>query len=103
MISGGVFVASGSTLTIEAGTTVKADSDVIFLSIMQGGMINACGTASAPITFEPVNANPAPGDWGGIIINGYATINAGSTAEGEGGTGTYGGNMTQITLVLCVT
>jgi len=93
LISGGVFVASGVTLTIEEGTTVNTadDGTVPFLSVSQGGMINACGTASAPIVFTPVSATPAAGDWGGIILNGYAPINTGATAEGEGGTGTYGG------------
>lgn len=93
LLSGGVFVNDGVTLTIEAGTTVHTadDGTVPFLSIQQGGMINACGTASAPIVFTPVADNPAPGAWGGIILNGYAEINVGATAEGEGNTGTYGG------------
>ena len=93
LLSGGVFVAEGATLTIEAGTTIKADGDAVsFLSIAQGGKIMAEGTATEPIVFTSVKATPAPGDWGGIIINGHATINvAGGTAEGEGGTGVYGG------------
>lgn len=94
LLSGGVFVTSGATLTIEAGTTVKAadDGTTPFLSIAQGGKINACGTASSPIVFTPVADSPAPGAWGGIILNGYAPINTGLTAQGEGGTGTYGGS-----------
>ena len=93
LLSGGVFVATGVTLTIEAGTTVNTadDGTVPFLSVSQGGMINACGTAAAPIIFTPASSTPAAGDWGGIIVNGYAPINTGATAEGEGGTGTYGG------------
>ena len=93
IISGGTFVDAGATLTIEAGTTVNTadDGTVPFLSIAQGAKINACGTASAPIVFTPVSSTPAAGDWGGIILNGYAPINTGATAEGEGGTGTYGG------------
>jgi len=93
LLSGGVFVNAGVTLTIEAGTTVKTadDGTVPFLSVSQGGMINACGTATDPIVFTPVSATPAAGDWGGIILNGYAPINTGATAEGEGGTGIYGG------------
>lgn len=93
LLSGGVFVNDGVTLTIEAGTTVNTadDGTTPFLSVQQGGMINACGTATAPIIFTPVADNPAPGAWGGIILNGYAEINVGATAEGEGNTGTYGG------------
>lgn len=95
LLSGGVFVKDGSTLTIDAGTTIKAADDgaTAFLSILQGGKIMAHGTATDPIVFTTVKANPAPGDWGGIILNGRAKINVtGGTAEGEGGTGTYGGN-----------
>lgn len=94
LISGGVFVDNGVTLTIDAGTTIKTANDgtTPFLSIKQGGKITACGTSSSPIIFTPVSSTPMPGDWGGIILNGYASINTGTTAEGEGGTGTYGGN-----------
>ncbi len=95
LLSGGVFVKKGSTLTIEAGTIIKAADDgaTAFLAVAQGGKINAVGTAQDPIKFTTVKSNPLPGDWGGIIINGYGKINvAGGSAEGEGGTGTYGGN-----------
>ena len=95
MLSGGVFVEDGATLTIEAGTMVYADADPLqtpFLSILQGGMIMANGTASDPIVFTPADANPTSGSWGGIIVNGYASINTGETAQGEGDTGTYGGS-----------
>lgn len=93
LLSGGVFVSSGVTLTIDAGTTINTadDGTTPFLSIMQGGKIAACGTSSSPIIFTPASTNPTPGDWGGIIVNGYASINTGTTAEGEGGTGIYGG------------
>jgi hypothetical protein len=94
MISGGVFVGSGATLTIEPGATVYAANDgtTPFLSISQGGKIEACGTATEPIVFTPIADAPTPGSWGGIIVNGYAPINTGATAEGEGGTGIYGGD-----------
>jgi hypothetical protein len=95
LLSGGVFVKNGSTLSIEPGTNIKAadDGSTPFLSIAQGGKIMAMGTAELPIVFSPVVDNPQPGAWGGIIVNGYAKINvAGGTAEGEGGTGVYGGD-----------
>jgi hypothetical protein len=93
LISGAIFVDNGATLTIDAGVTVYTDINATtFLSIKQGGTIQAVGTSTSPIVFTPLTDSPSPGDWGGIIINGYADINTGVTAEGEGGTGTYGGN-----------
>ncbi len=94
MLSGGVFVAGGATLTIEPCTKIVAadDGTTPFLSITQGAKIMANGTASCPIVFTSIKNNPAPGDWGGIIVNGYASINTGTTAQGEGGTGVYGGS-----------
>lgn len=100
LISGGLFVGSGATLTIQEGTRIYAADDATtpFLSIQRGGKINAVGTAADPIVFttiKTVTGGAARGDWGGIILNGYAPINiCGSpdcTAEGEGGSGTYGG------------
>lgn len=93
LLSGGVFVEEGSTLTIPVGQTIYASTDVTtFLSIKQGGKIIAQGSQNNPIVFTPLKQNPTYGDWGGIIINGYAKLNTGLTAEGEGGTGVYGGN-----------
>lgn len=92
LLSGGVFVENGSTLTIPVGQTIFADVDLTtFLSIKQGGKIIAEGSQTKPIIFTPLTTSPSYGDWGGIIINGYAKLNTGLTAEGEGGTGIYGG------------
>ena len=77
------FVTSGSTLTIEAGTTVKSLEDdgaglAPALVIEQGAKIFANGTAAAPITFtsilDPADMLDLRGNWGGLIINGYAPI-----------------------------
>lgn len=97
LLSGGVFVKDGYTLTIEPGTKIWAadDGTVPFLSVEQGALIDASGTASAPIVFstiKEITGTPGAGDWGGLILNGKAQINAGTTAEGEGGTGVYGGS-----------
>ncbi|MFZ1333123.1 MAG: hypothetical protein WAR83_13085 [Flavobacteriales bacterium] len=100
LLSGGVFVANGTTLTIQEGTQIYAADDATtpFLSILRGGNINAVGTASAPIlmtTIKTITGGADRGAWGGVIINGYGQINicssADCTADGEGGTGTYGG------------
>ncbi len=98
LLSGGIFVSSNATLTIQAGTEIFAADDATtpFLSIARGSKINAIGTASSPIvmtTIKTVTGTPSAGDWGGIIINGKAQINNGTEAEGEGGTGKYGGSV----------
>jgi len=101
LLSGGVFVASGTTLTIDAGTQLFAADDATtpFLSVQRGGRINAIGTSASPIVFttiKTITGSPARGDWGGIILNGYGSINIcgapDCTAEGEGGSGIYGGS-----------
>ena len=98
------FVKAGATLTIEAGTTIKSAPDdgaglAPALVIEQGAMIMAEGTADAPITFTSVltdaelAATPR-GQWGGLIINGYAPISTtGGTNFVEGLEGIpYGGS-----------
>lgn len=96
LLKGFVNVNSPATLTIEPGTIIFGDKDSKgTLIINRGAKINANGTRQRPIVFtsqQPVGQRN-PGDWGGIIIAGNATINVpGGTATIEGGTGTiYGG------------
>ena len=93
LLSGGVFVDENARLSINGGGTVYTDTEVTtFLSIKQGGEMFIQGESTNPIVFTPLTDNPSYGDWGGIIVNGYATINTGFNAEGEGGTGIYGGD-----------
>jgi hypothetical protein len=96
LIQGALFVRSGATLTIQAGTTIFGDQATTgTLVIARGGRLVAQGTASAPIVFTSSAAvgSRARGQWGGLILNGYAPLNIpGGEAQGEGGTGTYGGN-----------
>lgn len=99
IINGGVFVADGATLEIEAGTVIYGDansSSPSFLSVLRGGQIDAQGTSTNPIIMTSskelagVTGDPASGDWGGLVVNGRAELNTGDVAEGEGGTGAYG-------------
>ena len=95
-LKGGVHVKPGATLTIESGVTVKSDPiepTPAYLLVEPGASINAQGTATSPIVFTSGSANPAPQDWGGIILCGRAPINPqGGTAASEMGVGvTYGG------------
>ena len=92
---------SDVTLKIQPGTTIYGESATGgVLVISRGANIIAEGTATAPILFTTDQAEGSRnrGDWGGVAINGYGTINACADdadpceAEGEGGTGKYGGN-----------
>jgi hypothetical protein len=96
VLRGAVFVRTGSTLNIQAGTRIVGESGSVgTLIVERGGRLNAVGTAAAPIVFtsdQPIGQR-GRGDWGGLIINGRARLNFGSgEAAGEGDTGVYGGN-----------
>ena len=95
-LDGTVVFEKGSLLRILSGVTVESDASSAGLDtliIKQGAKISCQGTVDAPITFTSGEATPATGDWGGIVINGYAKINQGNgTAYGEGNSGLYGGN-----------
>ncbi|MEW6736706.1 MAG: hypothetical protein AB1489_35785 [Acidobacteriota bacterium] len=93
LLEGGVFVRAGATLKIKPGTTIFA-GERSFLVIDRGAKIIAKGKANKPIIFTSAQdvGKRKRGDWGGLILNGFAPINAPSgEADGEGGTGKYGG------------
>ncbi len=91
VLRGFIFVNSGQTLTIQAGTVIKGQpgqgAGASALIVARGGKIMAEGTESAPIIMTgladdlngsvPDDANQT---WGGLIICGYATTN--NNAEG---------------------
>nr|WP_320020729.1 hypothetical protein [uncultured Draconibacterium sp.] len=83
-LTGTLSVKDGGVLNIPAGTTIKATGGFgSYLIVEQGGKINAIGSASSPIVFTSGESNPDAGDWGGLIINGYAPISGGGTATCE--------------------
>jgi len=95
VLRGAVFIEDGATLNIAAGTRIIGESGSVgTLIVLQGGRINAIGTAQAPIVFtsdQPIGQR-GRGDWGGLIVNGRAPVNLeGGEGEGEGDTGVYGG------------
>ncbi len=102
VLEGGVFVGDDeneTVLTIEPGTQVYGDTSTLsFLVVTRGSKLIAEGTKDAPIVFTSAkeDGSRARGDWGGLVLNGRAPINNCSTgvceAEGEGGTGKYGGD-----------
>jgi len=82
LLTEGLIMTEGTTLTIPAGTVIKANSGAdVYVAISQGAEINAVGTAGSPIVFTSNSNTPNAGDWGGLIILGKAPIN--SVAGGE--------------------
>ena len=87
ILEGFVFINSGQTLTIEAGTVIKAKTgqgeNASALIVARGGKIIAEGTIDEPIIFTvegddlqgsiPIEAR---GLWGGVIILGNAPLNS---------------------------
>jgi hypothetical protein len=92
-LNGKVVVANNATLTIEAGTIIKAqegsDVNATALIISRGSKIMANGTATNPIIFTSVldniqigqlaGTNLTEGDagkWGGLLVLGNAPVSA---------------------------
>ncbi|WP_420456168.1 T9SS type A sorting domain-containing protein [Rubrivirga sp.] len=109
LIDGEVYVDNGAVLNIPAGTVLKGRQNptagtgtASVLVVQRGGMINATGTADAPIIFtaeaddvtDAFDTNESQrGLWGGVVILGNATNNRGErTIEGidAGPRTTYG-------------
>ena len=99
LLKGFVNVDPPASITIPAGTVIFGEqSSKGTLIINRGAKIFAEGTANNPVIFTSQRppGQRGPGDWGGIIFAGNASINTpGGTATIEGGTGTvYGGGAT---------
>ena len=100
LFRGSIFVID-ATITIEQGVTIYYDAEsasTSFLAIQRDASISAVGAADAVILMTSSKdglgsgTGADGGDWGGIVLNGNASINVGNAAEGEGGTGPYGGD-----------
>jgi len=108
-----VIVPEGVTLTIEPGTVVLGDTDIVdgkvvgrsaedgvALIVAQGGTLIANGTPEEPIIFSAVGGTGDPdagtiadpiqvrGLWGGVIMLGNAIINSNGQDGNAGGPGT---------------
>jgi hypothetical protein len=90
VLSGYIKVSNGAVLTIQPGTKIVGDTNVVGSSlwILRGSKIIADGTVGQPIVFTSQRSagNRKPGDWGGLIIIGNGIINrSGATILTEGG------------------
>lgn len=76
----GVFIGGdnkqNSTLRIQAGTKIVGEPKS-FLAVLRGSKIYAEGTKTKPVVFTSISAtNRKRGEWGGLVLNGNATINS---------------------------
>jgi len=95
LLRGFVNVNSPASIIIPAGTVIFGEkSSKGTLIINRDAKIFAEGTKEKPIVFtsQSLPGQRGAGDWGGLIVVGYATLNVpGGTATIEGGTGTIMG------------
>ena len=95
VISGTVSVEDGGKLTIPAGTQITARSDSetnatsIYIVVQRGGLIDIQGTENNPVVMSS-NSGEA-GSWGGLVIAGNASTDAGTDVTAEVGGILYGG------------
>lgn len=79
LLRGPVKVDSLTALTILPGTVIRGDHEVpnSCIIVRRGGKIYAAGTPQQPIVFTSNKAvgQRLPGDWGGIIMLGKASLN----------------------------
>ena len=97
VLAGFVYVLNGASLTIEAGTVVKAkpgtDANTSCLIVTAGGKIFANGTAHNPVIFtaeadDVTDPDDLPifqrGLWGGVVVMGKSVLNTPSDIAGAG-------------------
>lgn len=101
VLRGFVYVNSGATLTINAGTRIVGDTTALgsALFVLRGARIVANGTEAAPVVFTSQRSagNRSPGDWGGLIIVGNARNNRSGNIIVEGSDGSVvGGNSSGV-------
>src|SRR5690606_33549109 len=72
-LTSSVVVKSGGSLTIPAGTVIKATGGTAaFIGVERGAQILVNGTAAAPLVMTTRSEPPSPGDWCGLVVAGNA-------------------------------
>ncbi|MEK0420476.1 MAG: hypothetical protein RLZZ161_327 [Bacteroidota bacterium] len=86
-------VKAGGRLIIPAGTVIRGRANTnatpkeyATVVVERGGKINVQGTKTNPVIFTSAKAvgSRDRGDWGGILISGYAVNNQGTNVQVEG-------------------
>lgn len=99
LIQGQFVIGNGGSVTIEPNTELVGGTlgDTDTFIVAQGGKVYSEGTYENPVVMRGFLAQ-GRGEWGGVVVNGFAPINGCAegvdpcTAQGEGNSGTYGGN-----------
>ncbi len=62
----------GTVLSVGPAAALVLGPDLVLLSggVEVWGHLEVRGTSSRQVRFEPANASPAPGDWGGVTLHG---------------------------------
>ncbi|WP_438710889.1 hypothetical protein ACSTS3_19845 [Aquimarina muelleri] len=95
LLTGSFVVKSGGSLTIPAGTKIKATGGTAaYIAVERGAKIFINGTSSSPVVMTSGSETPSPGDWGGLVICGDAPTNKGSNVTSEVADLIYGGTNT---------
>jgi len=87
LLKGQVFIPTGVTLTVPAGTVIKGDKATKATLVVQpGGKLVANGTANSPVVFTSAQGvgERDRGDWGGIVMLGNAFVNQTAKPKIEG-------------------
>ncbi len=79
-VTGPVTIATGCTITVDAGTTIKVASASAGITI--DGTFDIEGTKAMPVTIEPATSG---GHWAGFGISANATLTAHYMNENGGG------------------
>jgi hypothetical protein len=99
LLKGYVYVVNGATLTIDPGTIIKGDKSTKgALIVERGGKIMAVGTPANPIIFtsnQPAGSRTY-GDWGGVILCGYAPVNWIASPHNDGTPGLLAAGLGQV-------
>jgi hypothetical protein len=84
-LNGPTFVQAGVTITVQPGAKVEANPGVTAtLVFLRGSRIIANGNPTKPIIFTSNSPPKSTGDWGGIVLNGFAQANCGGDCFSEG-------------------
>lgn len=83
-LEGHLVVPANTTLTIAAGTTIRAKKGTnAAIVVLPGGRIVAQGQQNAPIVLTVDDPAPGAGDWRGVFVLGRAPRNGNTPYQGD--------------------